>query len=70
MPARGQMSLAIYGIHGELVRTLQSGVADPGQYVVRWDGRGELGQTAPAGMYFARLKAGGQVKVSRLVVIH
>jgi hypothetical protein len=69
VPARSQVSLAIYDLQGQRVRTLVSGVADAGQYLARWDGRAQGGEAASPGVYFARLDSGHRHVVSKLVML-
>jgi hypothetical protein len=69
VPSRTQVSLAIYDLQGKRVRQLVNGVADPGQYLARWDGHQERGELASPGVYFARLDAGERHVVSKLVML-
>jgi immune inhibitor A len=62
MPAR----LSILDLQGREVAVLAEGVMPAGPHTASWDGRGLHG-TAPAGLYFARLAAGGRVLSQRLV---
>lgn len=47
----------VYDVRGRLVRTLHSGVASGDWQTVRWDGRGDDGQSAPSGSYLVLLQA-------------
>ena len=58
------VSVSIYEISGQLVRTLSLGYQSTGFYYSRgraayWDGRNDLGQTVASGVYFYQLRAGG-----------
>jgi len=57
-------SLAIYDLSGRLIATLVSGTQTAGAHKVVWDGGG-----APAGIYIARLEAGGKVANVKLVLV-
>ena len=63
----GPVELAIYSVDGRRVRTLVSGVREPGEYRQTWDGRDDHGNAASAGVYYARLVA-GQSHFTRSVV--
>jgi hypothetical protein len=64
----GRVELNLYDVRGRLVRTLVSGeVEDAGRHSVEWDGRNAVGATTHAGLYFARLEAGGAYEVQRVV---
>jgi hypothetical protein len=43
------------------------GAFAPGAHSIGWDGRDDSGATAAAGVYFARLAAGGRSATVRIV---
>jgi len=53
VPRQGNISLAVYNVLGQHVRTLANGVYSTGHYMVTWDGKDEAGQTVASGIYFA-----------------
>jgi aminopeptidase N len=59
LPAAGEARLEILDVTGRRIRTLAAGVLDAGPHERTWDGRDERGNLAHAGLYFARLRAGG-----------
>lgn len=63
----GDVSLAVHDVQGRRVRTLAHGGMSAGEHRVAWDGRGEDGVAASAGVYLVRLEAEGRV-LSRKVV--
>jgi hypothetical protein len=64
----GPMALEIFDVAGRRVRVLVSGDRPAGAYADAWDGRDDRGRRVPAGLYFARLLAGGAA-VTRSVVV-
>jgi hypothetical protein len=78
-PSRGDATLAfalfetarvrldIYDVAGRHVRRVVDAAFAPGAHSVAWDGRGEAGGVAAAGIYFARLEAGGRSVTARVV---
>ena len=56
LPERTQVSLVIYNILGEKIKTLVSGKMDAGTYSICWNGRDEAGNSVASGIYFYRLK--------------
>ena len=52
----GRVSLEIYNLLGQKVRTLVSEYQAPGYKTVIWDGKNEAGQILASGVYFYRLK--------------
>ena len=62
-------TLGLYDVRGRLVREW-TGEAAGGRLVeVRWDGSDGQGASAPAGIYFVRLRSGGVTFTQRLVRI-
>ena len=58
LPLKGPVSLGIYSVTGQLIRTLVSGEQLPGPHSVAWDGRNSGGEQVGSGVYFSRLTAG------------
>ncbi|MFQ6092431.1 MAG: DUF6073 family protein [bacterium] len=63
------VTLKIYNLLGQEVRTLVDEPKEPGYYTVTWDGRDEEGDDASSGVYFYRLQAGSFVSTKRMVLI-
>ena len=57
LPKTGQVSLKIYNISGQLVKTLVNREQGAGSYSVQWDGRDESGQAVANGVYLYQIKA-------------
>ena len=69
LPAEQQVSLKLYSVDGRLVRTLLEGAAEAGQHEIIWDGLSNAGRRVVPGVYFYKLKAGGQERTQKLVVL-
>jgi hypothetical protein len=69
LPLETKVSLRLYDVRGGLLRTLVTEVRDRGRHVATWNSRDRRGRLAPAGVYFARLEAGGFVKTDRVVLV-
>jgi len=57
IPERTNVSLKVYNVRGELVRTLQNGQQQAGKYSVEWNGLNNTGNEVNSGIYFYRLQA-------------
>jgi hypothetical protein len=69
LPERAkQVSLVIYNIRGQKVKTLYSGSADKGRHSLVWNGRDDNNKNAASGVYFYRLVSGGQ-QLSRKMLL-
>jgi len=63
------VSLKIYNILGEEVRTLADGRYGPGDYALTWDARDGNGTIVPSGVYFYRLTADDQVATRKMSLL-
>lgn len=64
-----QVSLRIYNLAGQEVRTLVDEEQGPGRYGVRWDGRNGLGNPLPSGVYLYHIRAGNFSQNRKAVLI-
>jgi alpha-amylase len=62
------VQLGVYDVAGRRVARLVEEVQEAGSRIVSWDGRDQAGRTVGAGVYFARLVAGGQSRVVKMVL--
>jgi len=68
----GQMtdvSLEIYNVIGQKVRTLVNGQLEAGQHNVVWDGRDDHGKGVSSGVYFYRLTGGAYTATRKMLMI-
>ena len=63
------VELAIYDLAGRQVRTLSTGPLSAGDHEAKWDGRDAQGTPLSSGLYFARLRAAGDVSATKLVLL-
>ena len=65
-----QVSLVIYSLAGQVVKTLIPGrTLKAGIHDVYWAGRDEQGRPVAAGVYFYRLTAGDQAIVRKMTLL-
>lgn len=69
LPAATRVSLKIYNVAGQLVRTLVNGNQPAGFHSLKWDGADDQGQKMSAGVYLYRLDAGAATLTRKLVVV-
>ncbi|MEA2062168.1 MAG: cohesin domain-containing protein, partial [Gemmatimonadota bacterium] len=67
--AVGRVSLKVFNLRGQLVRTLVDGVKSSGHYSVQWDGRSDNGAQVASGVYFYRLKTDDFVQTRKMVLL-
>jgi len=63
-----QVTVTLYSLAGRPVRILVDQAADPGAYVVGWDGNDSTGRPAQPGVYIAVMTAGTYRGVQRLLL--
>ena len=69
VPERTMVTLSIYDVEGNRVRTLVDGMTDGGYQDRIWDGRDANGNQVGSGVYFCRLAAGGRTLTRKMVHI-
>lgn len=68
VPDAGFVSVAIYGIDGQLVRSLVNRSVEAGPHEVVWDGRDNAGRAVASGVYVYRLTSDRGVISRRMVL--
>ncbi|MEJ2634930.1 MAG: T9SS type A sorting domain-containing protein [Calditrichia bacterium] len=69
VPSRGQVSLAVYNVLGQRIRTLFNNIVSPGNYQVRWNGRDDHGVQMGSGIYFYRLEGKNFSMTRKMILI-
>ncbi len=63
------VSLHIYNITGQLVKTLVNGEQEPGYYRVIWDGKDNKGNEVTSGIYLYKIIAGNFQQVRKMIIM-
>ena len=69
LPQAGHVSIEIYNILGQNVRTLLSENKEAGVYTAHWDGANNDGSIVPSGIYFYRVTTGDFSSVKKMIMI-
>lgn len=67
LPGAARVRAEVFDVSGRVVRSLSDDWMDAGIRELRWDGRDAGGVTVRAGLYFARVTAGGESVTTRVV---
>jgi len=68
LPIDSKVSLKIYNVAGQLVRTLVNETMVAGTHTVTWDGINSNGEKVASGIYFYKLNAGDYSKTMKMVM--
>ncbi len=69
LPSTSDVTLAVYDITGRTIATLTETRQPAGVYEIQWDGMDSQGRQVATGVYFARLTAGRQSDVIKMVYL-
>ena len=71
VPSACAVDVTLFDLAGRKVRSLAAGERlTPGEHSIRWDGRDGSGAPVSNGVYLVQVRAGGDVGVRKLVVLH
>jgi hypothetical protein len=69
MPVKGHVSLKIYNVAGQLVRTLSNQDWDAGQHSIDWNGKNDIGSSVASGVYFYKIEADSFQSTKKMVLL-
>ena len=69
LPISERVQLNIYNNLGQKIRNLTNKEFSAGTHQVQWDGLDELGQEAPAGVYYYQIQAGSFQATNKMLLI-
>jgi phage FluMu protein gp41 len=64
-----EVTLEVYNVLGQRVRTLVSGERERGLHRVAWDGENRYGERVGSGVYFCRIEAGDFTETQKMVLV-
>jgi hypothetical protein len=65
---QGNISLKVYNVRGQLVKTIFTGTKTPGYHTFTWDGTSNYGSSVSTGIYFANFVA-GETRLTRKMIL-
>lgn len=69
LPVDSRVSLRIYNLSGQLVKTLLEENLSAGTYTVHWDGSNSSGEKVASGIYFYKLTAGEYSQTRKMCMV-
>ncbi len=65
----GNVTLEIYNLRGQLVKTLVNEIKETGNYTVIWNGTDNSNKAVSSGVYFYKMKVGNFVSTKKMILI-
>jgi hypothetical protein len=69
LPMETDVSLTVYNLLGQEVKSLVNGRMGPGEHTARWDGKNANGQNVPSGVYFYRLLTPEYTQTNKMIMV-
>ena len=69
LEANSKIELAIFNVIGQKVRVLENGSRLAGTHTIKWDGRDQLGNAMPTGLYFYTLTDGASSITKKMALM-
>lgn len=69
IPEDSRVTLTVYNISGQRVRTLVDEIKKAGYYTVQWDSQDKNGKEVTSGIYFYAIKVGNFIDTKKMVLI-
>jgi arabinogalactan endo-1,4-beta-galactosidase len=69
IPLRTRVTVGVFNIMGQLVKTLVNETEEAGLHSANWDGRNYSFNMVPSGVYFVRLEADGNVQTRKIILL-
>jgi len=69
LPREQDVSLSVYNLLGQQIRTLVNARVEAGRHVAHWDGQNEYGVAVPSGVYFYRLYTPEFSQTNKMILV-
>jgi photosystem II stability/assembly factor-like uncharacterized protein len=69
LPTRAVVTIEIFNVIGQKVRTLIDEPKSPGFYLVEWNGKDDMGSSLSTGVYFYRFKTGEVALTKKMLLL-
>jgi hypothetical protein len=69
LPERAQVTIEVFNVLGQRVRTLVNDTKSAGSYRIEWNGNDETGKAVSTGVYLYRFSAGDIVQTKKMLLV-
>jgi len=70
VPKVSKISLSIFDLQGQKIKTIFSGLKNPGIHTINWDRKNSKGQVTPSGNYLLKLNAREKTTIRKIALLH
>lgn len=67
IPESSVVSVQVFDLLGKTIRSLSSGMMGPGQHILQWDGKDDVGNLSRPGVYYLTMRAGAYSHTIKMV---
>jgi hypothetical protein len=65
----GNVTLEVYNLRGQLVKTLVNDVRESGDHTATWTGKDDSGKSVASGVYFYKMKASNYTSTKKMILM-
>ena len=65
----GPVTIEVYNLKGQLVKTLIKGRQEPGNHTIVWDGKDNNGHSVSSGVYYYKMQAGTYSSTKKMIMM-
>ena len=69
LPTKSKVSILIYNVLGQKIKTLVDEQLDAGKYFEEWDGTNDAGMKVSSGIYFYKMQADNFVQTKKMMLL-
>ena len=69
IPSTSEVTISVYSLLGQKVKTLTSNVHQPGFYSVQWNGTNDMGAAVSSGVYICKINAGPYTSINKMILM-
>jgi len=66
---RGPVTIEIYNVKGQLVKTVVKGIQEPGNHTIVWNGTDDNGRSVSSGVYYYKMQAGKYSSTKKMIMM-
>ena len=69
IPERSHVTLAVYNVLGQRIRTLVDRTLSPNTYTAEWNGNSDIGVRVASGIYFYKLETNLYTETKKMILL-